>query len=182
MDEEERSQQVRAAAIRWTLASLVVVCLLGVLAPLTVVFRWWDASVMCLLGLVAGLAVSYAVLHSEQHADAMFYAVLALGLIVLPALAVFLGGVAAGGINRFTNWNGTLTVFLVYALATVILRLALAAIWRPREVAGEAESEHVEQLAEWQLPEGESLPERPVVELTPPAPPPPVPPLTAQGG
>jgi hypothetical protein len=176
MEDEERAQRIRAAAVRWTWASLAVLCLLGVLMPLTLMFRWWDASAICLLGLVTGLAVSYAVLHSEKHADALFYAVLALGLLVLPALAVFLSLFAAS-IGVFAKWNETLTVFVVYALATVAVCLTLAAIWRPREVAEEARSERVEELAEWPLPEGESLTERPVVELTPPVPPP-----TAQSG
>jgi hypothetical protein len=182
MDDEERSKRIRAAAIRWTWASVAVGCFLGLLLPLTAVFQWWDASVMCVLGLVTGLAVSYAVLHPEQHAHALFYAMLALGMIVLPALAVFLGWVAASRTGTFADWNATLTAFVTYALATATLRLTLAAVWRPREVAQEARSEQVEQLAEWQVLEGESLPERPVVELTPPAQPPMSPPARAQGG
>ena len=182
MDEEDRSLRIRAAAVRWTWTSVAIGCFVGPLLAVTAVLGWWDASAMCLLGLVTGLAISYVALDSEQNARVLFYAMLAMGLVVLPALATFLGWVAASRNGTFTDWNATLTPFVVYALVTTAFCLMVARIWRPREVAEEARNEQVEQLAEWQVLEGEGLTGRPVVELTPPAQPPAVPPAQAQGG
>jgi len=179
MDEEARSQQIRAAAIRWLWGSLAVVCYLGVLAPPTVLLRWWDASAMCLLGFISGLAVSYAIVHSEEHAHALYYALLALGLILLPGLAVFLGGVGAGRSAVFASWNVMLTAFIAYALATTALCVALSEI-RRSEAAQEARSEQVEQVANWLPFEGENPPEQPTGQPSPPTQPP-VSPLGTQG-
>jgi len=181
MDEEERSGLIRVAAMRWTWGTLVVVCFLGLLAALTVAFRWWDASVMCLLGFAAGLTVSYVALHSEQHGPVVFYSALGAGFVGIPAMAVFLGVVAASRADSFAVWNTTFTAFVVYGLSTFVVRLALARLWRPREAAQEPQAQQVEQLAEWQQLENEASSERPIVELVPPAPPP-ARPASTQGG
>jgi len=134
----------------------VITIVAGTLVALSFVFEWWDLAVFCLLGIVVGALVSYIVRESSQHRREFFYVAIAFGMLVVPALAVYLSSLAAGHVAAFTTWNSSLTAFVAYALAIIATSLIVAAIWRQPSVEPAPEADEAQELDEWRLLEAET--------------------------
>ncbi|MDH4138945.1 MAG: hypothetical protein OEV43_00025 [Coriobacteriia bacterium] len=154
--DEKRKKAILAAVGRWTWGSLVVLIAGSALVVAYVLLDWADYAAMCLLGILAGLSASYALVGRDNHRTSSYYVALAFGLVLLPAIAIYLGWVAAYDEVAFTSWNGALTPFAAFALVTLSTRAILSGIWRPREIEEEV-AEEVEEESAWLVPKPVSV-------------------------
>jgi hypothetical protein len=118
----------------WT--SLTTGALLGLLLPLTVFLGWSKFFLSCLLGFLTGIVLAAGVLTSPQN-RAMI--TLLLGVLTLPALAVYTSFMAASGPRALDASSSALMPFVAYATASLIEGLIIARIWRHMPAGGSME-------------------------------------------
>ena len=123
----------------WT--SLTAAALLGLLLPLTVFLGWSKFALSCLLGVLAGISLTAGVLTSPQN-RAMI--TLLLGVLTLPALAVYASFMAASGPHALS----ALMPFVAYAAASLIGGLIIARIWRHMPAGEKKENAKKEPVSE----------------------------------
>jgi hypothetical protein len=121
---EERSGGHGPRLLWSVLAALLV---LGVLAGLTLAFGWQRHFVLCMLGLLAGAAIAVATLGSARRRELTGFI---LGTMVLPAIAIYLSGMAATDPDSYTAFSNSLAPFLLYATGAALGCLWISRLWR----------------------------------------------------
>lgn len=114
----------------WVLwIALIVLLVAGALTTLTLLLGWGQYVLLALVGLLAGLAVLVAMLGSARNRELTS---LILSTVTLPALAVYLGSVAARDAAAFTTYSAILLPFLVHATGVILGGVWISRVWQRR--------------------------------------------------
>jgi hypothetical protein len=113
-DASERQHWRNTLRVLWTVLTVLVVA--GVLAILTVALHWAPYLLLATLGILAGLSLLPPLLGSARSRQVTGFA---LGVIALPALAIWLSTIAAGRPEDFTAYAMGIAPFVAYAAAAV---------------------------------------------------------------
>ncbi len=128
--DEERKKYILDVFLRTLWISLIVLVTLGALIPMTIFLGWWKFLALCLLGLLAGCSMTAGVLMSPKFRGLIAIMLLVLGALIIPALAIYLGSVAARNRVEFNTFNASLIPFIAYSIATFLALLLITTIWQ----------------------------------------------------
>lgn len=154
--EQARRPRSTTNIAKWGLSTLLLTLVAVLVAGFTLAFGWWDLAIMCLLGIIVGGVASYVLREAPEHKREAYYVALAFGMLLVPALAVYLSGLAARDGSAFASWNTSFTPFITYALATLVTSVALGAIWRKTKEQPVEPAEEEPGLDEWRMLEAEA--------------------------
>ncbi len=130
--EKARNQYLLAFFVKLLWTSLTLGVILGLLIPLTILFRWSSFVLPCMLGFLAGISITIGVVTSLQNRARISRL---LGALTLPGLAVYVSFMAGSSPKAYEASSSALMPFIVYALAVLIGGVILVRIWRTMPVA-----------------------------------------------
>jgi hypothetical protein len=136
---EQRFWQV-VVRIAWTI--VIVLVALGVMAGAAASLDWQPYLVLSLVGLLAGASLAMALVGSALTRELTG---LVLGGITLPAIAVYLAGLATRSEMPFAAYSVSLVPFLAHMAVAVLGGVGVARVWAhrptaPRPATGSAEA------------------------------------------
>jgi len=151
--DEERKKYLLDIFLKSLWTSLIIITVVSALVLMTIFLGWWKFIILCLLGLIAGGAFAAGIMLSPKMRNLFAIILAALGVLLVPAFAVYLGSVATRSQADFSIYNASLTPFTAYMLATFLSVVIVTMIWQRQlkveeeltvEVAADIPAESVE--------------------------------------
>ncbi len=126
-EEKARNRHLLAFFLKLLWTSLALGVILGLLIPLTILFRWSSLVLPCMLGFLAGVSLTIAVVTSLENRTRIPRL---LGAVTLPGLAAYLSLMAVSSPQAYESASSVLMPFVAYALAALLGGVSLVRIWR----------------------------------------------------